>query len=248
MSVCAVIPARNEGRTIADVVNQTLLTVDRVIVVDDGSDDDTVARLDGLAVDILRRPAAGGKAAALADGFALALKGECSAVVTLDGDGQHDPADVPRLLEAARAYPDHLVLGARIRQRHHQPAIRHFANRFADFFVSWASGQRVPDSQTGFRVYPRRLLDAVRPSTEKRHGFVYETAMLIDGARAGFPCVAVAIDSVYRAEARPSYFRPGRDVWEIFLFVFWRIVRRALYLPGLWRMLRTPTRFSQGNG
>lgn len=243
MSVCAVIPARNEGRTIADVVSQSLAAVDRVIVVDDGSEDDTLARLAGLEVDILRRPSAGGKAAALADGFARAWQGKCSVVVTLDGDGQHDPADISRLLAAARDYPNHLVLGARIRQRHHQPGIRRFANRFADFFVSWASGQRVPDSQTGFRVYPRPLLDAVRPSTEKRHGFVYETAMLIDGARAGFPCVAVAIDSVYQTGARPSYFRPGRDVWEIFWFVSWRLVTRALYLPGLWRMLRAPARF-----
>ncbi len=243
MSVCVVIPARNEGRTIAEVVRQSLLAVDHIIVVDDGSEDDTLDRLEGLDVDIVRRPSAGGKAAALADGFARALQGQCAVVVTLDGDGQHDPADIARLLAAARDHPDHLVLGARVRQRHHQPGIRRFANRFADFWISWASGQRVPDSQTGFRVYPRRLLDAVRPSTDKRHGFVYETAMLIDGARAGFPCVAVAIDSVYRLGARPSYFRPGRDVWEIFRFVFWRIVSRALYLRGLWRMLRTPARF-----
>ncbi|AKS43355.1 glycosyltransferase family 2 protein [Wenzhouxiangella marina] len=243
MSTAAIIPARNEVRTIADVARGCVGRVDHVIVVDDGSDDGTHERLVGLEVECLRRPESGGKAAALADGFARALELGADRVVTLDGDGQHDPADIDRLLGAARAHPEHLVIGARLRQRHRQPGIRHFANRFADFWVGWASGQRVPDSQTGFRVYPAALLEAVRPSTERRHGFVFETAMLIDGARAGFPCVAVPIDSVYRDDARPSYFRPGKDVWEIFVFVFWRILLSGLYLPGLWRMATRPTRF-----
>jgi glycosyltransferase involved in cell wall biosynthesis len=239
----AVIPARNEARTIRQVVEGALGRVDRVIVIDDGSTDTTVEKLAGLDIELIRHSAAGGKAAALASGFERALECGCDWVVTLDGDGQHDPADIDRLLAAARAHPDHLVIGARVRQRHRQPGIRKFANRFADFWISWASGQRVPDSQTGYRVYPRALLEKIRPSTARRHGFVFETAMLIDGARAGHPCVAVAIDSVYQDDARPSYFRPGKDVWEIFWFVWWRIWLSALYLPGLWRMLTRPSRF-----
>ena len=239
----AVIPARNEAKTIAEVVQGCFGRVDRVIVVDDGSDDGTLAELDGLDIDRLRRDHSGGKAAALADGFERALALGCDRIVTLDGDGQHNPSDIDRLLEAAHAHPEHLVLGARLRQRHRQPGIRRFANRFADFFISWASGQRVPDSQTGFRVYPAALLERVRPSTERRHGFVFEAAMLIDGARAGHPCVAVTIDSVYRDDARPSYFRPGKDVWEIFCFVAWRLLRKGLYLRGLWRVITRPTRF-----
>jgi len=242
-SSAAVIPARNEAKTIVEVVQGSLGQVDRVIVVDDGSDDGTLDELEGLNIERLQRPCSGGKAAALADGFQRALSLGCDRIVTLDGDGQHEPSDISRLLEAARAYPEHLVLGARLRQRHRQPGLRRFANRFADFFISWASGQRVPDSQTGFRVYPAPLLRQVRPCTERRHGFVFEAAMLIDGARAGHPCVAVAIDSVYRDGARPSYFRPGRDVWEIFCFVAWRLLRRGLHLPGLWRVITRPTRF-----
>lgn len=243
MSVWAVIPARNEAATIRSVADGAARHVDRVVVVDDGSDDGTLDRLAGLDIDALRRDRAGGKAAALAGGFAHALDGGATCVVTLDGDGQHDPSDIPRLLEAAAQWSDHLVLGARIRQRHRQPGIRRFGNRFADFFVSWASGQRVPDSQTGFRVYPRALVERVRPSTRRRHGFVFETALLIDGARAGFPCVAVAVDSIYADQARPSHFRPGRDVWEIFWFVWWRIWLWGLYPPGLWRMLTRRAKF-----
>ncbi len=243
MSCWAVIPARNEGQTIREIASSTRAYVDGLIVVDDGSEDDTAAQLEGLDLVRLSHQESRGKAAALATGFGYALSQGAASVVTLDGDGQHDPADIPRLREAADAWPDHLVIGARLRERHHQPGIRRFANQTADFWISWASGQRVPDSQTGFRLYPAALLRAVHPSVQRRHGFVYEAAMLIDGARAGFRCVAVAIDSVYRKGARPSFFRPGMDVWEIFWFVFRRIVLRALCLPSLWRMLITPTRF-----
>ncbi len=243
MTTAAVIPARNEARTIRAVAAEACRQVDQVIVVDDGSTDDTAAQLAGLDLVVIRRQPSGGKAAALASGFEHALALGSDWVVTLDGDGQHSAADIGRLLAAARAWPDHLVIGARLRQRHRQPGIRKFANRFADFWVSWASGQRVPDSQTGFRVYPRALLEKVQPSTAKRHGFVFETAMLVDGARRGHPCVAVEIDSVYLDDARPSYFRPGKDVWEIFWFIFWRILLRALFLPGLWRSLTRPARF-----
>jgi glycosyltransferase involved in cell wall biosynthesis len=248
MKTAAVIPARNEARTIRQVAEQAARHADQVFVIDDGSTDQTRAELDGLDITVIRRETSGGKAAALALGFERALAEGCDLVVTLDGDGQHDPADIERLLQAALAHPEHLVIGARLRQRHRQPGIRKFANRFADFWISWASGQRVPDSQTGFRVYPRALLEKVRPSTARRHGFVFETAMLIDGARQGHPCVGVAIDSVYRDDARPSYFRPGKDVWEIFWFVWWRIWLRALYLPGLWRMITRPARFHDTEG
>ncbi|MEX0915315.1 MAG: glycosyltransferase family 2 protein [Wenzhouxiangellaceae bacterium] len=243
MRIFAVIPARNEARTIRAVAIAAAGQVDRVIVIDDGSEDQTAAALDGLAVDLIRRPTPGGKAAALAAGFEQALAQEAGLIVTLDGDGQHDPADIARLVDAAQTFPGHLVLGARLRNRSGQPRIRRFANHFADFWVSWASGQRVPDSQTGFRVYPRRLLETVRPSTRRRHGFVFETAMLVDGARAGFPCVAVPIDSVYHDDARPSYFRAGKDVWEITRFISRRILLCRCYLPGLWRSLRYRAKF-----
>lgn len=244
MTTAAVIPAHNEVRTIRPLVEAVLGKVDAVIVVDDGSTDGTGEAVADLDIRLLRHESAGGKAAALAAGFAAALEADAERVVTLDGDGQHDPVELDRLLEAAQEYPGHLVVGARVRQRHRQPGIRRFANRFADFWISWASGQRLPDSQSGYRVYPRGLLERVRPSTARRHGFVYETAMLIDGARAGYPAVAVEIDSIYRDNARPSYFRPGKDVWEIFWFVFWRIVLSGFYPRGLWRMITRPARFA----
>lgn len=244
MTVAAVIPAHNEVGTIRALVEAVGELVDAVFVVDDGSSDGTGEAVADLDIELLRHATAGGKAAALASGFAAALAAGASSVATLDADGQHAPEELPRLLAAARERPGHLIVGARIRQRHRQPGIRRFANRFADFWIAWASGQRLPDSQSGYRVYPRGLIEQVKPSTARRHGFVFETAMLIDGARAGFPAAFVPIDSIYGADARASYFRPGRDVWEIFWFVFWRIVLRGLYPQGLWRMITHPARYA----
>ncbi len=242
MTLAAVIPARNEARTIGSVVSGARHLVDYLFVVDDGSDDATSEILAGLDVTVIRHKAPRGKAAALASGFEAALATDATGILTLDGDGQHDPAAIPDLVEALEFFPEHLVLGARIVERNSQPGIRRFANRFADFWISWASGQRVPDSQTGFRIYPRRLVEKVRPSTRRRHGFVFESQMLIDGARAGFPCVGVPIRAIYGDVSRPSYFRPGRDVWEIFWMVWWKIWFRGLYLPGLWQVIRHPAR------
>ncbi len=248
MRTAAVIPARNEAARIEAVINGTRPRVDQVIVINDGSDDATgevLHRLEGIRV--IEHAVPLGKAAALARGFEAALADNARVVVTLDGDGQHDPAQIPRLLAAARAFPDHLVLGARTLERSRQPRLRRFANRFADFWVSWASGQPVPDSQTGFRIYPRALLETVRPPTRPRHGFVFESQMLIDGARAGFPCVAVPVRAIYeRQPARASHFRAGRDIWEIFWMIWWKILLRGLFLNGLWRSLRQPARFHSG--
>lgn len=240
--IVALIPARNEAATIEAVVRGTNRFVDQVIVVDDGSDDQTPAILERLNVTVIRHPRPGGKAAALASGFRAALETEATGILTLDGDGQHEPEAIPDLLEAFCQFPDHLVLGARVVARDCQPGIRRFANRFADFWVSWAAGQRVPDSQTGFRIYPRKLVETVQPSTCPHHSFVFESQMLIDGGRAGFSCLGVPVRAIYTDLARPSYFRPGKDVWQIFRMIFWKILLRGLYPTGLWRVIRHPAR------
>lgn len=241
--IAAVIPARNEAATLARIIAAVAGHVERVFVVDDGSDDATTDIIAASAATGLRHDIPRGKAAALATGFRAALDAGCEAVVTLDADGQHDPGELPALLAAHRAHPDCLVIGARVHNRARAPGLRRFANRFADFWISWASGQRVPDSQSGFRVYPAGLLAAVTPPAGKHRGFVFESQMLIDGARAGWPCIAVPVTSIYAPGARASYFRPGHDVWWIFWMVWWKIWLSALYLPGLWRMLTRPTRW-----
>jgi len=238
MSVTAVIPAYNEANTVRGVAERALAQLQRVIVVDDGSTDDTAAALEGLPVTLIRNPHNLGKAASLWRGMALALAEEAGAVLTLDADGQHRPEDIPRLLEAHRADPGALVVGARLHQGAIIPAERYYANRFANFWIAWAAGQRVQDSQSGFRVYPASLLRALPPRVGRAAGFVFESEVLIEAGRRGTRLAWVPIPAIYEPRARPSHFRPVADVALITCMVAWKLVSRGLYLRGLLRSLR----------
>ncbi|WP_330970699.1 glycosyltransferase family 2 protein, partial [Lysobacter sp. A3-1-A15] len=125
--MAVVIPALNEALRIRGVVEGALAECPHVIVVDDGSDDGTAEAIADLPVTLLRHERRMGKGASLRDGFAEALHRGFEGIVTMDGDGQHLARDIPRLLDAAQRYPDHIVIGARLRRRDRQPAYRRIA-------------------------------------------------------------------------------------------------------------------------
>jgi glycosyltransferase involved in cell wall biosynthesis len=238
MSLAVVIPAYNEAATIRSVAERALAQVPRVIVVDDGSVDGTAAALSGLPVTLISNPRNLGKAASLWRGMAVALAENATAVITLDGDGQHRPEDIPRLLETHRHQPGALVVGARLHEGGKIPAERYLANRFANFWIAWAAGQRVEDSQSGFRVYPAELLRSLPPHLGRAAGFVFESEVLIEAGRRGARLAWVQIPAVYELSARPSHFRPVADIALITRMVAWKLLSRGLYLRGLLRSLR----------
>jgi glycosyltransferase involved in cell wall biosynthesis len=233
----AVLPALNEGATIRHLVERTLTQLRHVIVVDDGSSDDTSAQLVDLPVTVIRHEENQGKAASIWDGVQAALRQGAELIVTLDGDGQHAPEDIQRLLAAYRASPGHIIIGARLQNREAAPAARRFANDFADFWISWAAGHRIRDSQSGFRLYPATLLEHIKVAHDKAHGFVFESEILIEAARAGFGCSFVPIQTRYPKQARQSYFRPVTDVVAIILMVARKLLLQRMNLPGLYRVL-----------
>lgn len=226
--VIVVIPALNEALRIREVVEGALARVPNVIVVDDGSDDDTVERIADLPVHLVRHPHRMGKGAALRDGFAEAARLGARAVVTMDGDGQHDAADIPRLIEAANRHPGCVVVGARLRKRASQPTYRRLGNDFGDWGISWACGYRLVDTQSGQRLYPRHVFTLPDVPGE---GFVFEAQMLIAAAReAGAGVVAVPIETRYAgpdAEFRKSHFRLLRDLWAITSHVVAQVLRHG---------------------
>jgi glycosyltransferase involved in cell wall biosynthesis len=234
-----VIPAYNEVATIRDVAERALRICAQVIVVDDGSVDGTAQSLDGLGVQLLRNDRNLGKAAALWRGAQAALASGADVIVTLDGDGQHTPEDIPRLLEAAQRHPGNIVIGARLADRGAIPKLRYFANRAAVFWLSWACGQRLDDSQSGFRVYPAELFRKVSVSHDRQHGFVFESEILIEAARFGHRCSMVPISAVYRENARASHFR-HLDTLRIIRMVAWKLLSRGLYLQGFYRAFLKP--------
>ena len=235
-----VIPAYNEAATIRDLVERTLTIMPDVVIVDDGSTDATVARLEGLPVVVLRNERNVGKAASLWKGFDHAFGHGAQFVVTLDGDGQHQPEDIPRLLDMAERSPHNIVIGARLHDRKNFPARRYYANQFARFWISWAAGYPIADTQSGFRVYPAPLFAKLDRGNVSWNGFVFESEVLIAAGAVGVRSIAVAIPGIYPKQARRSHFRPVLDIARIVVMVAGRLFRRGMYPVGLWRSLNLP--------
>jgi hypothetical protein len=203
--VIVIIPAFNEAATIADVVERALAHAP-VVVIDDGSTDDTAARAEAAGAETIRHPRRLGKGQAIRTGMAAAAIRGARVVVTLDGDGQHDPADIPRL-RAAAGSPEALVIGGRLGASGEFVRGRLNAVRVTGFFMNWVTGLRVEDTQSGFRLYPLRL---VRDLPTRRGGFVFETEVLVAAARRGVTVREVPVSTAPRTAQR-SRFRPLVD-------------------------------------
>lgn len=237
-SYWVVIPAYNEAHTVRDVALRARQQCANVIVVDDGSTDGTPAALAGLDVTLLHNERNLGKAGSLCRGVELALAKGAVGVVTLDADGQHAPEEIPVFIERFLNDPDALLIGARRRDQRKTSFWRYGANRVADFWIGWAAGSPIEDSQSGFRLYPACLVRAVRLDHDRARSFVYESEILIEAARQGFAIRQVPITVTPRGGPRPSHFRPLLDIVRISRMVAGKILGRGLYLNGLRRSLR----------
>ncbi len=245
MPAAIVIPAYEEVRTIRGIVERSLRQCALVIVVDDGSTDGTGAALEGLAAQVLRHERNQGKAASLWDGIQFALACGADAVVTLDADGQHQPEDVRRLLLAAQEHPQCVIVAARLKGRESYPKARRRANRFADFWISWAAGHPIADSQSGQRLYPAALLRQLHVRHDAGAAFTFDSEALIRAARLGYTTVAVPIEARFDPAGRPSHFRPVRDIARITAMVAGQLLATGMYPAGLWRSLRFPARIAE---
>jgi hypothetical protein len=213
------IPAYGERLTVGAVVAGARRH-GPVLVVDDGSIDGTEAVAREAGAEVLRHARRLGKAQALRSGIAAARARGATHVVTLDADGQHDPDDVPALLAAVA--PRTIVVGGRLADASAVAPERLDAIRVAGFFACWASGLRIQDTQSGFRVYPLGVFDVV---PTYRGGFVFETEILLAAAARGWTVREVPVRSLPRAASR-SRFRPVVDGVAIGTFVAGRALRR----------------------
>lgn len=238
--IALVIPAYNEAATIRTIAEGALKVSPYVIVVNDGSTDGTSAALDGLRVRRIDLPVNKGKAVALLTGFkeALAIDG-VDGIVTLDGDGQHRTEDIVRVAEKGLNDGNDIVVGSRLWDVEGFPTARLRANKVANFWISWAAGQNIVDSQSGFRYYPTSVLRRLDLDKCVRKGFVLESELLILASWAGASIRSVRIPALYGAETfRPSHFRPVADITLIVLMVAWKLLSRGMNIPGLIRSLR----------
>ena len=204
-TVLALVPGYQEGPRIGAVVEAARAFLP-VVVIDDGSTDDTAARAEAAGATVLVLRPNAGKGAALRAGFRHALERDASAVVTLDADGQHDPAEIPLFLEAFEAGRPELVLGRRDFAA--MPPIRRLSNTVGGWIFSAAVGRHVADNQSGYRLIGPRLMTAMLDSTDS--GFAFEVEMIARCIALGLPMTEVPIRTIYAGE--PSHIRPWRHL------------------------------------
>ena len=216
--VCAVIPTYQNAKTLLKVVADVHRVVDTVFVVDDGSNDGTAALLDKATGNerpkkVLTHPKNCGKGAALKTGLTYARQQGFRYAVTVDADGQHRADDIPALLKAVEEEPDALAIGSRGLQHENMPAKSTFANRFSNFWFALQTLQRLPDTQSGLRVYPLRRLHGLHWMSAR---YEAELTLLVFSAWAGVKLLPVPVSVYYPPrDQRVTHFRPGRDFTRI---------------------------------
>ena len=210
MRVAVVIPAYQAAATIDAVVGQTLdvLPDARVIVVDDGSSDGTGDKGRGTGAIIVTHPRNRGKGVALRSGITRACADGAEAIVTIDADGQHPAAAIPRVLQPIAAGGADLVLGARARNGA-MPVSRRLTNWLSATLASRIGRQAIQDAQTGFRAFTGALAERVRPTGDR---YEFEANFLLEALRAGYRVTSVEVPTIYGA---PSHFRSFSDTWRM---------------------------------
>lgn len=209
-----IIPVYNNDGTIADVVKRTLLQCNDVIVVNDGSTDLTKEHLESISgITLINSPKNEGKGAALRRGFRKALDLGFTYAITLDADGQHYPEDIPLFLEANIKNPGCLIVGARKMEGVTRSKASSFANSFSNFWFCVQTLHRLPDTQTGYRLYPLKKIKGLRFLTSR---YEAELELMVFASWHGVKLVSVPINVFYpKPEERVSHFKPGLDFTRI---------------------------------
>lgn len=208
-----VIPLYNHAATVRQVAEQCLAVHPEVLVVDDGSTDGGAGTLAGLPVTVVRHPCNLGKGAAILTAAGEARRLGMTHIVTLDADGQHDPADFPRFREAIEAHPEAIVVGTRDFDTENVPGSSRFGRNFSNFWLRVQTGKSLGDTQSGFRAYPLMVLEQLRLG--QRH-YSFEVEVLVKAAWAGIDLREVPIFVYYPpAGERISHFRAFRDNFRL---------------------------------
>lgn len=228
--IAIVIPVYNHGRTVAMVAKKALKWLLPVIVVDDGSTDDTATQIQSVqGIQLIRHPYNQGKGAALITGMTAAAQ-FADWAICLDADGQHDPEEIAAFVRAARLQPRGITVGKR-RGMETAPWTSRFGRKFSNFWV-WASGGPfIADSQSGFRMYP--LPETLKLDVKARR-YQYEVEILARANWAGIPTREVSIQAAYQMDVpRISHFQPWQDFWRN-AATFSRLIFRRIFTPTLW--------------
>ena len=214
MKACVIIPAHNEAKTIARLVKRIRQQHLDVVVIDDGCADNTAQIAQDNGAIILRNNYNQGKGVSLIKGFHYVLGKDYSAVITMDGDGQHLAEDIPHFIQAAEHSGSGIFCGNRLSKAQGMPWVRILTNKLMSWILSKVAKQKIPDSQCGFRLIKREVLKKLDLKSAK---YEIESEVLIRAARLGFKIESVPIKTVYGGEK--SKINPFADTLRFIRFI-----------------------------
>ncbi len=215
--LCVLIPSYNNEKTLKSIIDSVLLYCSDVIVVNDGSTDKTTEILNTYTetITVLSYPKNKGKGYALKIGLREARNKGFRYVLTLDSDGQHFADDIPNFIKAIEKHPDALLIGSRNLKQATMKQGSLFANKFSNFWVRMQTFYHLPDTQTGFRLYPLKKMKKILPFCSR---YEAEIELLVRCAWKGITLISIPIQVYYPpVEERVSHFRPNRDFLRISL-------------------------------
>lgn len=215
MKACVIIPAYNESGHIAKLIHDIKAHHLEVLVIDDGSSDNTFNIAKDCQVKVMLNLNNQGKGASLIKGFKFALENNFDAVITMDADGQHLAQDLPIFIKAAEDFDTHIVIGNRMLNAEGMPFLRIMTNQFMSWLISAISKQEIPDTQCGFRLIKCEVLRKIELKTSK---FETESEILIKASRMGFKIKSIPIKSVYGKEK--SQINPFIDTLRFIKLIF----------------------------
>ncbi len=214
LKVCVLIPTYNNGNTIAQVVDDVKKHTGNIIVVNDGSTDGTEKILEKISgIDVIGYAKNVGKGYAIRQGFRRALELGYDYAITIDADGQHFADDLPKFIDTLQEHPDSLIIGSRNIEADGMPGKNTFANKFSNFWFKFETGLSLPDTQSGYRLYPVKFYRNTKFYTKK---YEFEIEVLVRSAWRDIPVLPIPVKVYYPPEEeRVTHFRPFQDFSRI---------------------------------
>ncbi|SCX93781.1 DUF2062 domain-containing protein [Flavobacterium anhuiense] len=224
---CVIVPTYNNQKTLKKVLDSILDFTTNIIIVNDGSTDSTSEILKSYSqVTQIHHPKNLGKGRALRNGFRKALELGFEYAITIDSDGQHFAADIPVFLKAIQDEPNALLIGSRNMTQENVPKKSSFGNKFSNFWFKFETGIKLDDTQSGFRLYPLRLL----PKRFFTNKFEFEIEVIVRAAWKGIVVKNIPIQVLYDPAERVSHFRPFQDFTRISILNTVLVTNALLYI------------------
>ncbi len=227
INFCVIVPTYNNEKTLKKVLDSILDFTSNVIIVNDGATDSTSEILKQFSqLTQIHHPKNLGKGRALRNGFRKALELNFEYAITIDSDGQHFASDIPVFLEAIQEEPNTLLIGSRNMTQENVPKKSSFGNKFSNFWFKFETGIKLDDTQSGFRLYPLRLL----PKSFYTNKFEFEIEVIVRAAWKGIVVKNIPIQVLYDPAERVSHFRPFQDFTRISILNTVLVTNALLYI------------------